>query len=362
MIDDEELRAHLASPTDEAKIARIWGAVRERRRPGRARAGLAAGSAVALAAAAAWLLWPSAPAPGPLRGAQHGDLPSAWSASAAPLDVRFDDGSRVSLTPGARLSSIDNGPDRFVTLLERGRARFEVQPGGPRRWVVESGLATVEVVGTVFTVERHGDTVEVEVERGVVVVRGERVPDRVVRLTRGRRLRVSEPVAQTDPAPTPVPAPVPAPAPAPEAADPPALSPDSPAPRPRPPTPEPPADPAPQATPAPTPTPAPQATPAPDPTPSSVDPAVVDDLMQRASDARHRGDFEQASALLERASRTDDPRAALAAFTLGRLEMDELRRPWRARRALRRAMSLGLPERLRAQAQRRLVQLGPATP
>ena len=58
----------------------------------------------------------------------------------------------------------------------RGGVRFEVEPDGPRRWTIETGLATVEVVGTVFEVERAPGAVDVRVERGVVVVRGERVP------------------------------------------------------------------------------------------------------------------------------------------------------------------------------------------
>jgi hypothetical protein len=53
----------------------------------------------------------------------------------------------------------------------------------------------------------------------------------------------------------------------------------------------------------------------------------------------------------------DDPQAAHAAYTHGRIEMDELHRPARARAALRRALALGLPERMAQQAQRRLHQL-----
>lgn len=48
-----------------------------------------------------------------------------------------------------------------------------VQPGGPRRWQVEGGLATIEVVGT-------AGRLRVSVQRGAIVVRGEGVPDRAL--------------------------------------------------------------------------------------------------------------------------------------------------------------------------------------
>lgn len=81
--------------------------------------------------------------------------------------------------------------------------------------------------------------------------------------------------------------------------------------------------------------------------------------LARADDARRDGDLRTAVALLARVVRRGaDRRAALAAFTLGRLEMDELRRPARARAAFSRALALGLPDRLAQQARRRLDEIG----
>ncbi|MFK7990398.1 MAG: hypothetical protein AB8I08_30530, partial [Sandaracinaceae bacterium] len=61
----EPLREHLDSPTDEARISRMWEAVRrgrtERRRTPSARLATAGVIAAAAVAAAAWVAWPGAP-------------------------------------------------------------------------------------------------------------------------------------------------------------------------------------------------------------------------------------------------------------------------------------------------------------
>ena len=102
--------------------------------------------------------------------------------------IAFDDGSRVELEHSGNLRALENTDRALSLLLGEGRARFDVHPGGPRRWSIEAGLATVEVVGTRFTVTRTPGEVVIEVEHGIVLVRGERVPDRVQRLTGGQRL------------------------------------------------------------------------------------------------------------------------------------------------------------------------------
>src|SRR5262249_44964351 len=154
---------------------------------------LFAGVAFAATAAAALLVWwLGRSGPGPLAG---GGAPLASGATlSAPVDVPLSDGSRVVLEQGAALGGLADGGGRFVAVLRGGRCRFDVRPGGPRRWTIETDLATVEVVGTAFTVERGAKRLEVGVERGVVVVRGERVPGRVRRLTAGERVVVEEAV------------------------------------------------------------------------------------------------------------------------------------------------------------------------
>ena len=51
-------------------------------------------------------------------------------------------------------------------------------------------VATVEVVGTAFWVEAEEQRVRVRVERGAVLVRGERVPERVQRLSAGEEIEI----------------------------------------------------------------------------------------------------------------------------------------------------------------------------
>ncbi|HJL19888.1 MAG TPA: FecR family protein, partial [Sandaracinaceae bacterium LLY-WYZ-13_1] len=186
------LKRWLDSPTDEARIVRMWSEVRRRRQgPRRGRwIALAAAGTVAAAAAVAGLVVAARDDPDALPMAD-GALPGTIETDAqSRRTVAMADGSTLELAPGSRLETIENAEGRFATLLARGTVRVSVVPGGPRRWVVESGLATVEVIGTVFTVDRSRRGVRVSVERGVVLVRGERVPDRVARLSRGQALFV----------------------------------------------------------------------------------------------------------------------------------------------------------------------------
>ena len=166
----------LEDTAGEARVRRLWRGIEARRGKARARRASRAVVGVALAAAAAalvWIAWPSG-APGPLLLAGGGGL----AAQEGEARIALADGSAIVLAPGARLEPLRNDARAIALRLVRGQARFEVEPGGPRTWTVETGVATVEVVGTVFTVERGDGWARVEVERGVVVVRGERVPDR----------------------------------------------------------------------------------------------------------------------------------------------------------------------------------------
>lgn len=104
--------------------------------------------------------------------------------------VPLSDGSTIRLSEDARMRVLDNRGERLITLLEHGGARFEVEPGTGRAWIVEAGLATVEVTGTVFEVTRDARSVRVSVERGRVLVRGDGVPDRVQALGAGQSIEV----------------------------------------------------------------------------------------------------------------------------------------------------------------------------
>jgi transmembrane sensor len=234
-------------------------------------------------------------------------------------------------------------------VLARGSAVFEVRPGGPRRWTIECGLATVDVVGTRFSCVRQAGRLRVNVDRGTVLVRGERVPDRVRRLGAGEGIDIVDGLAEGAPA---------TPAPRPAGAVPP--------------------------------TPVPEAAEARDARAAAAGRGTagwrdlardgrhreafralgadgvrretrrlgVRDLLALADVARLSGHPADAVAPLERilAELAGDPQAPLAAFTLGRLELDALSRPSDARAAFERALALGVPAGLREDARARLVE------
>jgi transmembrane sensor len=296
----------LEDTADEARVRKIWQGISDQQKKRGPNVGLRVAAASVLAAAAAlliYLAWPSEQS-APIA---HGPITRSSGAPFAAIEgdetIELSDGSRIVLED-ARLEPLENDGRSVTLLLARGSARFEVEPGGPRTWTIESGVASVEVVGTVFTVERGEGWARVAVEHGTVVVRGERVPERAARLTVGQSLMVGEERTAEIAPPPEQPAEVIA---------------EEPAPR----------------------------RPAPD----------AEALMARADQARRAGDLRGASLLYERAAALgDDPSAGVAAFTLGRLELDSLHRPDRAARAFARALDLTLPPRLREDAAARLVQ------
>ena len=195
------LKDGLVDPASEEALARIWRGIdarqSARRPPGsRGNAGWLITSVV-MAAAVAVAVW-AVPRRdhGPLRFADGRPL-AVVDAPAAGAVVSISDGSIVDLAAGARLAPLESSGTSFVAVLERGSAHFEVRPGGPRRWQIECGLATVEVVGTGFDCARAPGRLRVAVEHGAVLVRGERVPDRARRLAAGDTLDVARGTART---------------------------------------------------------------------------------------------------------------------------------------------------------------------
>jgi len=309
---------------DELRLARGWRAIEAKRR----RASLATATVVLAAAAALLLLWPAsrgAAPDGALRARSGGGVGAVIA-----QDLTLDDGSSIDVADGAELAVVTNDAARFTVALRTGRGRFSVAPGGPRRWRVDAGDVSVEVVGTVFGVAREASgAVRVDVERGAVVVRSERVPGGSARLTAGERL-VVPPV---EPAPT-------APwgsagAGRPERArHPPAPEPSSPAPRER--------------------RTARRAAPSP-PSPAAP-PEDAEALLAAADAARRAGRIDDALALLDRASaREGEPTAAVASLTRGRLLLDRGRAA-EAASDLERALRQGLPVALTEPTRARLVE------
>ncbi|MEM1418583.1 MAG: FecR family protein, partial [Myxococcota bacterium] len=154
----EQLAEHLERDANAGREARMWQAIdaRRGRRPRRARRLLPmALAAVAVGLAAIVLTWPREPVPTALVGADGKALDGALRPGVHALS----DASRIVVADGARLDVLDSSPRELELALRSGRARFEVTPGGPRRWAVACGDVRGEVVGTVFEVDRQGELV-----------------------------------------------------------------------------------------------------------------------------------------------------------------------------------------------------------
>ncbi|MBP8809532.1 MAG: FecR domain-containing protein [Kofleriaceae bacterium] len=369
MAERAPIERELTPALDEAELAQVWRRVRDVQATRRAvpRRRLYQGIAVcalAVAAVAVVVAWPrSRVAPGALAG-EVALAPGAQLAE--PRTIALADGSHLELATAARLEVLANEGDKFVTAVRRGRVRFDVRPGGPRRWVVETDLATVEVVGTAFSVDRGAGALAVEVERGVVLVRGERVPGRIVRLTAGQRIEVADVVALAPPGPmepppgpplSVEPPPGPGPIEPPLSVAPPLLM--EPPPGPPPPTAiSPRLPPRPVAPPVAARVPArieagpleagPLAPPSVEPPPAPI----PVDIVARADELVGAGRAAEAAAELTAylATAPADTTAGLAAFLLGRIARDRLGQPGRAAEAFTRVLAIGSPRAIQADA------------
>ena len=318
------IRHQLGDVTTEEEVQRMWAGIQRRMRgPVRQRGKVILSAALVGAAALIALVWwnglgANDATLGPLRTSEGRPLTRLVGAQTSVVEL--SDGSSLELGSAADLEVLYNSPHEFISLLRAGRVTFDVRPGGPRRWTIEAGLATVEVVGTRFEVNRTADSLEVAVTRGVVLVRGERVPERVKRLGAGERLVVREParsLAVGEPRESST---------EPDAGGPihavhgaPSID-------------------------------APSRAGARGMVPS------IDDLLVQADARRRSGDVAGAEAILRRilALHAREPRAALAAFTLGKLLFDAS--PARAAQAFAQCLALAPPDALGEDALARLVE------
>lgn len=305
---------------EERDVDRVWQGLRRKRRR---RA--VAGAGVVAAAVAGVAVWAILIAPGRNAVVERGG-PAPQSHRDEPM--RFADGSTAVPWGGreASLTVVEDTPARVVVALANGGARFEVIPRPERVFSVRAGDVTVNVLGTSFSVERVADRVGVVVTRGAVQVdwgvgtrrmvagddawfppllvspssAGEESADAAASATNEER-----PVRAPKRAPRGVSTNPPAPGTAT-----PAVPPEN-----------------------------GQRDAAAAPGHEANDPAT---LMADADRARLAGRFEEGAALLERLVREypRDPRAPLAAFSLGRLLLGELHRPAEAARAFARARAL----------------------
>jgi transmembrane sensor len=366
-----KLREVLKDPIERDQVDRLWSGIAAKRARQRGRP-VATQVAGALALAAASVVWFNAQRVTPREdGALHLDNGSpllALAAPDAPLTLVFGDRSRVELGRGARVEPETNTASALVLRLQDGEATFDVTPGGARRWSVECDRVTVDVIGTRFHVMDKGNgRVHIAVDHGIVVVRGDGVLGETRRLVDGQSIDVGESLTKGDP----LRAPATAGASLATAAvpSPPVLTtPSSAAPSSGPPLHA--AATFVASTAAPPQTAAWQAL----ARSGKYDDAYqllgqvglahesahasVDELLALADVARLSGHSNDAVVPLSRVldEHGADPQASLAAFTLGRVELDSLGRPARAASAFSRAIAIGLPQGLIEDAYARLVE------
>lgn len=135
---------------------------------------------VALAAAAGAVFFAVRRAPPAAITARVGDdavRAGQWvDAGAAPLELRFGDGSRVSLSPHtqARIERLD--ARGAALLIERGSAQASVRHTATSSWRFSAGPYSVDVTGTAFSVawEPSSGRFDLAMREGRVVLRGPR--------------------------------------------------------------------------------------------------------------------------------------------------------------------------------------------
>jgi len=208
------LSSYLRDPVVEPQVARIWRNVQRRRNAPSAtmRAVLVWATVGAIMGVSVMVALESIrtrtrhvaafepAAAGPLLMASGHPIETCDVGANAPArTVELSDGSRMEVQSSSHLEPLASSSTEVVFRLAFGRVVFDVVPGGPRHWVVEAGIASVEVVGTRFVVTRAADRVRVEVERGVVLVRGATVPDGVTRVQAGGAIDVHSPRSGTAP-------------------------------------------------------------------------------------------------------------------------------------------------------------------
>jgi transmembrane sensor len=259
----------------------VEGADRRRRRRTVRRVALASATAACLVLVAAlrfhWL--PTSTEPPTVARNQPARAP------AVPGDrtVRLVDGSSATpLGSGSEIAVLRQTPAHVGLSLAHGSGRFEVAPRPERTFSVQAGDVTITVVGTAFSVERIADRVGVSVERGTVRVEwghGSRL------LTKGQSGWFPPLAAAAEPEP--------------KEARRPMVKPGK----------------------------AKGETPPPSPVAAKTEGA--EELLLAADRMRVAGHPDRGAELLRRILREhhDDPRAPLAAFTLGRVLLMELGRP-----------------------------------
>ena len=159
----------LESGWDEADVERVWQGLKRKRR----RRAIAAGGAASVAGAAALAVFVVVGRDAAVPQAVRRSTADRPAAQASPPGLtRFADGSTAVPASGreASLAVVEDTPARVVVALARGGARFDVVPRRERVFSVRAGDVTVSVLGTAFSVERVANRIGVAVTRGAVLV------------------------------------------------------------------------------------------------------------------------------------------------------------------------------------------------
>ncbi len=152
------LSSYFRPKADDARVARVWGALdgrfehAARRRPLRLWL-----SAVAACAAAAVLLFSR--------------LEPSHSRQRTSQVIELADGSRVGHAAQDPIEIAAVTPERVELRMTRGRAQFRVSRNPKRAFLTHAGGHTIRVVGTEYTIDLGSSSVRVEVARGEVEVR-----------------------------------------------------------------------------------------------------------------------------------------------------------------------------------------------
>jgi mannose-6-phosphate isomerase-like protein (cupin superfamily) len=133
---------------------------------------IAAAAVVAGVVIMAGYLWMRLETPGALQDKETAGMQYRLNGSRQPLEIALEDGSHVTLQPGASLSYPVhfNGQKRDVTL--KGNGFFTISKNASKPFYVYSNDVIIKVLGTSFTVINNTRThkTEVTVQTGSVAV------------------------------------------------------------------------------------------------------------------------------------------------------------------------------------------------
>ncbi len=116
-------------------------------------------------------------------------IESYASRSAEPVSVKLSSGDSLILNARAQLT-VEESSDLTTVRLANGEAFFEVVPGTPRTFVVETKLATIMVTGTAFEVGQFDQFTSISVQRGSVRVTSREAGAEARQLLPGARVLV----------------------------------------------------------------------------------------------------------------------------------------------------------------------------